>query len=163
MVLCDHVPQSFVDQVEKMGGSFAELSGGLWRGHLAGIPLRGVETRDACRAGPSEHLLYAFTRAYVQAPLGLLPLDAEEQRVYTLLYQQVEQFKKQRGSMAMSDIDAAEKSYDEVLAEILRNVPARLRVRGLKPEDRLDGLTPDQIVAALPPDALEEIARKLRH
>ncbi len=101
--------------------------------------------------------------------------------MYTLLYQQVEQFKKQRGSLAMSDIEAVEKSYDEVLAEILQNVPARLRVRGLKPKDRLDGLTPedrldgltpeerldgltpDQIVAAIPPEAREEIARKLRH
>jgi hypothetical protein len=89
-----------------------------------------------------------------------------------LLYQQVEQFKKQRGSLAMSDIEVVEKSYDEVLAEILENVPARVRVRGLKPEERLDGLTPEQILAALPPEqilaalppaAVEEYARKLRH
>jgi hypothetical protein len=83
-----------------------------------------------------------------------------------LLYQQVEPFKKHRGSLAMSDIEAAEKSHDEVIAEIWQHVPARLRLRGLTPEERIEGLTADQIVqivAALPPEIQEEIARKLRH
>ena len=34
--------------------------------------------------------------------------DGEEQRVYTALYQQVERFRKKRGSMAMRDLEAAE-------------------------------------------------------
>jgi hypothetical protein len=105
----------------------------------------------------------------------------EEVRVYTLLYQQVEQFRKKRGSMAIRDIEAAQQSYEEVLAEIVEQLPPELRIRGLTPEQRLAGLppeqrlaglppeqrlaglTPEQILNALPPEALEQLARKLRH
>jgi hypothetical protein len=163
MVICDRIPKGFVEQVKRMDGTFASVGGGLWRGKMAGLLLHGVETREAWRASPSEHLLYTFSRAYLSHPDGLLPLDPEEVRVYTLLYQQVEQFRKNRGTMAMRDIDAAEQSYEAVLAEILEKLPPEKRVRGLTPEQRLAGLTPEQILAALPPGALEEYARKLRH
>lgn len=190
MVLCDRIPFGFVEQVKRMGGTFAALGAGLWRGQMAGMLLRGIETREAYRASPSEHLLYTFSRAYLTDPEGLLPLDAEEARVYTLLYQQVEQFRKKRGSMAIRDIEAAQKSYEEVLAEIVEQLSPELRVRGLAPdqiakvltpeqrlaglppeqrlaglppEQRLAGLTPEQILNALPPEALEQLAHKLRH
>jgi hypothetical protein len=134
--------------------------------------------------GGSERLLYAFSRAYLTAPASLLPLDAEDARVYTALYQQVEQFRKKRGSMAIRDIDAAQKSYQEVFAEILDQLPPDLLVRkltpeqrmaGLLPEQRMAGLAPEQIASALPPEALEQIlgalppevleriVKKLRH
>ena len=112
MVICDHIPSGFVKQVERMGGTFEAVGAGLWPGKMAGILLRGIETRMACRTDPSEHLLYTFSRAYLTEPRALLPLDEEETRVYTLLYQQVEQFRRQRGTMAMRDIDAAQKIRD---------------------------------------------------
>jgi hypothetical protein len=106
---------------------------------------------------PAAHLLYTFSRAYLTNPDGLLPLDGGEGRVYTLLYQQVEPFRKKRGSMAMRGIEAAEKSYETVIAEMLDTLPPDVRVRGLTPEQRLAGLTPDEL------RELEELARKLRH
>jgi hypothetical protein len=87
----------------------------------------------------------------------MLPLDEEEVRGYTLLYQQVEQFRM--------------KSYEELLAEIVEHVPPEVRVRGLAPDqiarvltrEQIAGLTPEQILGALPPEALEQLARKLLH
>jgi hypothetical protein len=152
MVICDHIPIGFVKQVEKMGGTFEAIGGGLWRGKMAGLLLRGIETRVAYRTGPSEHLLYTFSKAYLNAPEGLLPLDAEEARVYTLLYQQVEQFRKQRGTMAIRDIDAAQKSYQDVLEEMVELLPPERRLRGLAPEQRLAGLAPEQRLAGLAPE-----------
>ena len=83
--------------------------------------------------------------------------------MYTLLYQQVEQFRKKRGTMAIRDIEAAQKSYDEVLAELVEHAPLEVRLRGLTPAQVLAGLTPEQILAGLTPEALEQLARKLRH
>jgi len=91
--------------------------------------------------------------------------------VYTLLYQQVEQFRKNRGTMAMKDIDAAQQSYEAVLEEIIQTLrPEQVartltpeQLTGLTPEQRFAGLTPEQILNALPPGAVEEYARKLRH
>ena len=152
MVICDRIPTGFVQQVDKMGGHFEEVGGGLWRGKMAGMTMRGIATREACKEGPTERLLYTFSQAYLTAPEGLLPLDAEEMRVYTLLYQQVEQFRKQRGTMAIRDIDAAQKSYEEVLAEMLEQVPPALRLRGLTPEQIAKALTPEQRLEGLRPE-----------
>jgi len=107
--------------------------------------------------------------------------------VYTLLYQQVEQFRRQRGAMAMRDVDAAKKSYEDVLLEAaLQLPPARLlarlapeqRLAGLAPEQRLAGLDrdhqalalPDEVLRALPetyigslsPEVQDEIRRRLQ-
>jgi hypothetical protein len=152
MVICDHIPVGFVRQIEKMGGTFEALGAGLWRGKMAGLLLRGIETRLAYRTGPSEHLLYTFSRAYLSDPEALLPLDSEEARVYTLLYQQVEQFRKQRGTMAIRDNEAAQKSYEEVIAEIVAQLPPAQRLAGLAPEQRLAGLAPEQRLAGLDRD-----------
>jgi len=187
MVICDHIPNGFVRQVERMDGTFQPVGAGLWRGKMAGLLLRGIETRVACRTDPSEHLLYTFSRAYLTEPTALLPLDEEETRVYTLLYQQVEQFRRQRGAMAMRDVDAAKKSYEDVLLEAaLQLPPARLlarlapeqRLAGLAPEQRLAGLDrdhqalalPDEVLRALPetyigslsPEVQDEIRRRLQ-
>jgi hypothetical protein len=75
MVVCDRIPKTFVEQIERHDGMFAAAGGGLWRGRVARFALHGVETRDACRQDPTERLLYAFSRAYLADPEGILPLD----------------------------------------------------------------------------------------
>jgi hypothetical protein len=83
--------------------------------------------------------------------------------------------------MAIRDIEAARKSYEEVFTEIIEQIPPELRVRGLTPEQRVVGLTPEQrvvgltpeqlaellmsdrVLDALPPEAREQIEKKLRH
>jgi hypothetical protein len=109
---------------------------------------------------------------FLAAPLGLFPLDDEAARVYTVFHEQVEQFTKGRGSLAMRDIEAPEWCFQQVFAAIWEDLPAQVRLRGLTieerlagltPEQRLDGLSPDQIAAALTLEARDELARKLRH
>jgi hypothetical protein len=163
MVVCDHIPPGFVRQIERMGGKLEKIGGGLWRGKIAGLLLHGVETRDAYRASPSEHLLYTFSRAYLADPRPFFPLELEDARVYTRLNQQVEQFRRQRGSMAIRDLDAAEKSYQAVYEELVKHIPREVLRRTLTPEERLEGLTPEEILNALPPEAREELAKKLHH
>jgi hypothetical protein len=173
MVICDRIPANFVKQVERHKGRLRPLrslqsspSGeGLWRGQIAGFRLHGVETRHACLGGPTERLLYAFSRSYLTVPEGILPLDPEEARVYDALYQQVEQFRRKRGAMAMKDYEMAEQSYEEVLDRLVERLPPQKRVRGLTPEERMAGLSAEQRMAGLPPeevvDALSPEVREL--
>jgi hypothetical protein len=170
MVVCDRIPRTFVEQIKRHEGTFEAVGGGLWRGKVSGFALHGVETRDACRQHPTERLLYAFSRSYLTDPEGILPLDPEEARVYDALYQQVEQFRKNRGAMAMKDYEAAKGSYEEVLEKLVERLPPEKRLRGLTPEQRLAGLAPEQrlagltieqILGALTPEAREQFAKKL--
>ena len=140
-----------------------------------------MEARDACRRDPTERLLYAFSRAYLTVPEGILPLDPEEAGVYAALYQQVEQFRRTRGAMAMKDYEMAQKSYEEVLEQLVERLPPEKRLRsltpeqrlarlapeqrlaGLAPEQRLAGLALDEILSALSPEVRELLTRKLEH
>jgi hypothetical protein len=169
MVIADRIPVGFVKQIEKMAGTFEPIGFGLWRGQMAGLLLRGIEARVAYRTGPTEHLLYTFSRAYLSDPEGLLPLDAEEGRVYTLLYQQVEQFRKLRGTMAIRDLDAAQKSYQDVLEDMVKLLPPERRLAGLDRDHRalalaLDVLRvlPEEYLRSLSPEVQEQIRQRLR-
>jgi hypothetical protein len=188
MVVCDRISRPFAEQIERHEGTFSAMGGGLWRGKVSGFTLHGVETREACRQDATERLLYAFSRSYLADPEGILPLDPEEARVYDVLYQQVEQFRKNRGARAMKDYEAAKGSYEEVLEKLVERLPPEKRLRGLgpaqvvkafppeevaevltpeqrlaglAPEQRLAGLTLEQILNALPPEAREQLAKKL--
>ncbi|WP_437648655.1 hypothetical protein [Sorangium sp. So ce362] len=171
MVIADRIPAGFARQVERHRGTFAPVGRGLWRGELNGLLLHGVETREACRQSPTEHLLYTFSRAYLKGAGQIMPLDPEETQVYNALYQQVEQFRRQRGTMAMKDYELARQSYEEVLEQMVAQLPpekllAKLtpeqRIEGLTPEQRFEGLTPEEILRAIPPEVRELIAKKLR-
>jgi hypothetical protein len=54
--------------------------------------------------------------------------------------------------MAIRDIDAAQKSYQDVLEEMVELLPPERRLRGLAPEQRLAGLAPEQRLAGLAPE-----------
>ena len=166
MVVCDRIPASFVRQVERHKGTLTPLGQGqegLWRGEISGFRLHGVEARDACHRDATERLLYAFSRAYLTVPEGILPLDPEEAGVYAALYQQVEQFRRTRGAMAMKDYEMAQKSYEEVLEQLVERLPAEKRLRGLTPAQRLAGLAPEEILSALSPEVRELLTKKLEH
>lgn len=181
MVVADRIPPSFIQQVERMAGKFVAVGNGLWRGHIAGLSLHGVELREAHKAAPSERLLYVFSKAFLKEPAAIEPLDKDELEMYRLLSQQVVQFRRQRATMALRDVDLAEKCFEEVVEKFLQGLPPEQRLAGLTPEQvlahytperlfasltpeqRFAGLTPEQIAAALTPEALEIIARKARH
>jgi len=181
MVICDRIPSGFVRQIERLGGTLTPVGSGLWRGQLAGLLLHGVEIREASRSSPTDHLLHIFSRAFLADPESLLPLDAEEARVYDVIIEQVEQVRSKRGSMAIRDIDRVVKSYDEVLEAMLKRwtperrlagltpeqrlagLPPEQRLAGLPPEQRLAGLTLEQIASALPPEFLDQLAKKHSH
>jgi hypothetical protein len=164
MVVADHIPPGFVDQVTKHDGRFAQVGTGLWQGEIAGYALHGVETRDVVKLNSSERLLYAFSRAFIADPRGGPPLDEEARRVYTLLQAQVEQFRKRRGPAAMKYYEMMNKSLEELMEPVLEAMPAEKRMRGLSPEQRIEGLSPEQIATALnalSPEEKEELKRRL--
>jgi hypothetical protein len=176
MVIADRIPPSFVEQIERLQGSFRQIGKGLWRGELAGAFLHGVETGEAAQRGPTERLLYAFSRGFLKDPRGGLPLDEEARRVYALLQNQVEQFRKSRGETAMKDYELAKMSLSELLQPTVERLaqeePEKLakmltpeqRVAGLTPEQRVAGLTPEQLtkmLEALPPEIKEQIKQRL--
>jgi hypothetical protein len=153
MVICDRIPAGFVDQVERQRGRFAAIGGGLWRGEIAGFLLHGVETSDAYRASPSEHLLYSFSRAFVTNAAGFPPLDEEEREVYTLIYQQVEQYRRRRGDMAIKDREALKRSYDQAMAEYLD---------GLSTKELANILSPDKLAKLVTSDKAKGLDAGLR-
>jgi hypothetical protein len=53
MVVADRIPKVFVEQIKRMGGALEPAGNGLFKGHLGGLPLHGVELREAYKTGPS--------------------------------------------------------------------------------------------------------------
>ena len=176
MVVCDRIPPAFVEQVERLGGCFTKVGKGLWQGELAGAALHGVETGEASQRSPTERLLYTFSRAFLTNPRGGLPLDEETRRVYALLQNQVEQFRRIRGATAMKDYELMKMSMEELLRpafermaeeepeKLARMLPPEALAKALTLEQRLAGLTPEQLtelLEALPPEVREQIKRRL--
>jgi hypothetical protein len=167
MVIAAGITPSFVEQIERLQGTFTQIDKGLWRGDLAGAVLHGVETGPASERGPTERLLYAFSRAFLKDPRGGLPLDEEARKVYALLQNQVEQFRKIRGETAMKDYELVKMSLAELLQPAFERMaqeePEKL-AKMLTPEQRLAGLTPEQLaeaLGALPPEVQEQVKQRL--
>ncbi len=152
MVVADRISGVFVKQLERHGGTFERFAQGLWRGQVAGFQLHGVETGEAFKRGPTERLLYAFSRAFLERPADLAPLEREDEMVYLALYQQVEQFRKTRGDMAMKDIEELRKAAEQYKADMIAELTLEQRLAGLTPEQRLRGLTPEQLLQGLTPE-----------
>ncbi|HRI69561.1 MAG TPA: hypothetical protein PK156_35260, partial [Polyangium sp.] len=152
MVVADRIPNAFVAQIERMGGEFVPVGNGLWKGHLAGLPLHGVELREAYKSGPSERLLYAFTRAFLEDHGLIKLLDSDEMRVYRLLSEHVRQLGMNRRTMDMKDLDLAAKTYEEALNDLIALAKPEQCLARLTPEQRLAGLAPEQRLAGLAPE-----------
>jgi hypothetical protein len=165
MVIADRISPTFVKQVGRLAGTFGAIGNGLWRGRLGGLPLHGVDLREAYKTGPSERLLYLFTRAFLDDPRALIrmkELDEEELHMYRLLHRHVQQFRREPMTMDLKDLDDANSRLRLAYKELIADATIEDRLDGLTPEQRFVGLTPEQIAAALPPEALELIARKLK-
>jgi hypothetical protein len=173
MVVCDRITPGFVEQVERLKGHFTQMGKGLWQGELSGSVLHGVETGKAAEASPTERLLYAFSRAFLKDPRGVLPLDEEARRVYALLQNQVEHWRKIRGAMAMKHYELAKISLEELMKPIAQeHTPEKIAalyspeqlVAALTTEKLAQTLTPEQLtklLEALPPDVLEQVKQRL--
>jgi hypothetical protein len=158
MVIADRIPPSFVDQVARLQGCLTHVGEGLWRGELAGAVLHGVEAGPASQRSPTERLLYAFSRAFLSDPRAGLPQDEESRKMYALLQNQVEQFRKIRGETAMKDYELAKMSLEELLQ------PTIERMAEEEPQKLAKILTPEQltkILEALPPEVREQIKQRL--
>lgn len=165
MFVADRIPKLFVERTERMRGTFVSVGNGLWRGHVAGLSLHGVELREAYKTGPSERLFYLFTKASLNDPRALVrlkQLDDEDLVMYRLLHQHVQQFRRDPKTMDLKDADLAQQKLAAAYKELIAEATIEDRLEGLTPEQRFLGLTPEQIAAALPPEALQVIARKLK-
>jgi hypothetical protein len=152
MVVAERIPVAFVQQVQRMAGVFDSAGNGLFRGHLCGMTLHGVELREAYKSGPSERLLYLFTRAFLKDPGPIKLLDTDETTVYRLIREHVHQLGRSRATIDMKDLDLAVKTYDDALIELIASATPAQRVAKLTPEQRLAGLAPEQRLAGLAPE-----------
>lgn len=165
MVIADRISNTFVKQIQRLAGTFEPVGNGLWNGRFAGLPMRGVELREAYKTSPSERLLYLFTRAFLDDPRALIrmkELDEEESHMYRLLHRHVQQFRREPMTMDLKDLDDAGTRLRKAYTELIADATIEERLEGLTPEQRFAGLTPEQIAAALPPEAIAIIARKLK-
>jgi hypothetical protein len=176
MVVADRIPARFLAQLQLCGGELHEHEHGLWRGHAGRFVLHGVETSKAAEV---DRLLFSFSRSFLAHPDAVRRLDREELSVYIWLSQQVEQFRRARGTMATKDNEEFQKAQHEALKSLmsmlsaeerlaglpakerLAGLPAEERLAGLPVEERLAGLTPEQVLAGLTPAQLEALKRLL--
>lgn len=176
MVVADRIPASFLAQLQLCGGELIENEHGLWRGRAGRFVLHGVETSKAAEV---DRLLFSFSRGFLAHPEAVRRLDREEASVYIWLYQQVEQFKRARGTMATKDNEEFQKAQHEALKSLvsmlsaeerLAGLPAKSlvgmlsaeeRLAGLPAAERLAGLSSDELLAGLSPEQLEELKRRL--
>jgi hypothetical protein len=165
MMIADRIPPGVVAQIERHHGRFEAEGGGLWRGEIAGLTLRGVETRAAYAGGPTEKLLYIFSRPFLKDPAAILPLDEEEKHIYNLLYQQVEQLRRSPRLMAKEkdEIEVLANNFKDALQETIELLGREKVLARYTPAQRVEGLTLEQRLAGLTPEQLEELAKKLRH
>jgi hypothetical protein len=172
MVVADRITKSFLDQAKLSRVELEEVEHGIWRGSFAGFTVHGVETGKAAERGGTEHLLYTLSRQFLEDPTRARPLDREETEVYGWLYQQVRQFKREHGVMAVKDIESFEQSmmaffdsisadHPEFVGRILAHCPPEKRVEGLAAEERLRGLPLEDRLRGLSPEELEQLKRLL--
>jgi hypothetical protein len=160
MVVADRLTRTFLSQAKRCRAELVETESGLWQGQLGGFALHGVETSKIAGLGSTERLLYLLSRAFLANPMGIQPLDPRDVKVYALLYQQVEQFKRARGAMAVKDIDKFDRSFTETIQSLDPEVKKKL-LSILITDGRLGGLTPEEVVSALSPEQREQFKRLL--
>ena len=98
MVVADHIPQGLRRPGRAARRPVRPRRQGALARRAGGLALRGVETGEA---SGSELLRAALVRVHAglhRDPRGGLPLDEEARRVYALLQDQVEQFRRTRGA-----------------------------------------------------------------
>ncbi len=158
IVVADRIPKTFVEQIKRMGGALDATGNGLFKGHLGGLPLHGVELREAYKSGPSEQLLFAFTRAFLRDHGPIKLLDTEDMAVYRLISEHVQQLRGNRATMDMKDLDLAAKSYQDALNDLVALATPEQCLARLTPEQRLAGLAPEQVLLTLPDDVLRALS-----
>ena len=168
MVICDRIPPSYPEQINRFGGRFEPRSGGLWHGTVCGMTLHGVETGTACADAPTERLLYPFARAFRKDPFALMPVDEEEARVYAALHDEIARIRRTKSAMATEEIDAVAESFEAVLVRMLKDGPPEkisefLRALDPDPKQRLAGMGVQQILDGLSPEMRAALAEKLQH
>ncbi len=100
------------------------------------------------------------------------PLDEEEAEGYAWLYQQAEQYRRERGPMAVKDsetfqqsmmkmFDSLSEGHPELLDRILAQCPPEQVLSHYAPEQRLAGLLPEERLRGLSPEELEQLKRLL--
>ena len=84
--------------------------------------------------------------------------------MYSLLQNQVEQFRVSRGAAVMKDYELAKISLAELMQPFIRGLTPEERLAGLTPEEIAKALTPEQLaqaLEALPPEVREQIKKRL--
>jgi hypothetical protein len=159
MVVADRFPARFLAQIALCGAELIEHEHGLWSGHAGRFVLHGVETSKAAEV---DRLLFSFSRGFLAHPEAVARrLDREEAGVYIWLFQQVEQFRRARGTMATKDNEEFQKAQHEALKSLMSMLSAEERLAGLPAEQRVAGLTLEERLAGLSPEQREELKRLL--
>jgi hypothetical protein len=173
-VVAPTLTQRFATQLSSLGGALAESSlRGVHVGTLGGFTLRVVETSLAWPQ-PHEHLLYAVSPACVESPGRVGGFDDREIDLYYRLMQGIAKLASDpKWKAIMKDAALVSSTTRQALLEIIAGLPKEffaelpkeffaelpldLRLAGLKPEERLVGLSVEDRLLSLPDDALRAL------
>jgi hypothetical protein len=117
------------------------------------------------RAG--EHLLYTVTPGMIADPGGVPALSAEESEVFCALLEHVVQLRHPRPGQRKrhtKDEERVVASFEQAMKAVLQRLPSEEVLRKYAPEQRLQGLTPEQLAAtidALPAEVREQLKGRL--
>jgi hypothetical protein len=162
-VVASRLTPRFEEALSLLGCELTATAPGVHEGRLGVFPLRVVETVPV-NARPGEHLLYTVTPGMLADPGGVPALSGEESEVFYALQEHVEQLRHPLPKMKrrhMKDADKVVESFEKAMVSILARMPPEQRLAGLTPEQvlrayapeqRLAGLTPEQVLRAYAPE-----------
>lgn len=158
VVLAPAITQALRNDANQLGFAFQERGAGVWEVDGGLFPLWVVETDRLAQEG--ETVLALFSRIFLRDAKPIIERwkATGHTGVLHFILQQIEQFKSLGEEFAMQHKDAElmERTWEELLEAVLAAAPPELRLRGLSAEQRLEGLTVEEL------DQLQDELKRLR-
>jgi hypothetical protein len=148
---CPRYPQNLAQQV-----TLTPVRDGVYETRLVTVPARIIVVHQLPR---EEHnaLLHLFSAREEWLRYGQEHYRPQSPETSTLLYQLFKTYSED------SDMpDKLKEFVRESLHQILGSLTPEERMKGMSAEERLKGLSAAEVVKALPPEILEEVARRLK-
>jgi hypothetical protein len=148
---------SLRDELQRLGGAASEHEWGIFR--LVGLPFTTWLVETDVMAERGHPILSLVSRVFLNDREPIIEELTRTGHVGLLSYmlQQVQQFRSLGEEFAMQhkDSEYLGEVEEDILTSVLEAIPVERRLSGLKPEERLRGLSAEQIEAYL-----DELRRK---
>jgi hypothetical protein len=171
VVLAPRLTRPYQDEMHLLGVTAREEEGGIWRlqGGPVVHPAWVLETEEL--AGLQHPLLTVFSPQFLRERVPTYALLRQGGYTELMVYmaQQITQFRQRGEEFAMQHL-GTEDQLHQVLLDMWNVMtpeereqvwPVKERLKGVKPEERLEDLSAEDIVQALSPERLQRLRQLL--